>query len=64
MLSARLINNFIIVPLNEQWVEIIIKDDAAGNQPEDINNMRHRDWLATLLLLLFLLLSTYLEYLL
>jgi hypothetical protein len=30
MLSARLKNNFSIVPLNEQWLEIIIKADAAG----------------------------------
>ena len=30
MLSVRLKNNFSIVPLNEQWLEIIIKDDDAG----------------------------------
>jgi hypothetical protein len=30
MLSAHLKNNFIIVPLNEQWLEIIIKADDAG----------------------------------
>jgi hypothetical protein len=30
MLSARLKNNFSIAPLNEQWLEIIIKADDAG----------------------------------
>jgi len=30
MLSARLKNNFSIVPLNEQWLEIITKADDAG----------------------------------
>jgi hypothetical protein len=30
MLSARLKNNFSIVLLNEQWLEIIIKADDAG----------------------------------
>ena len=30
MLSVRLKNNFSIVPLNEQWLEIIIKADDAG----------------------------------
>jgi hypothetical protein len=30
MLSAGLKNNFSIVPLNEQWLEIITKADAAG----------------------------------
>jgi hypothetical protein len=30
MLSACLKNNFSIVPLNEQWVEIIIKADLSA----------------------------------
>jgi hypothetical protein len=29
MLSARLKHNFSIVPLNEQWLEIIIMADAS-----------------------------------
>ncbi len=30
MLSARLKNDFSIVPLNDQWLEIITKADDAG----------------------------------
>jgi hypothetical protein len=30
MFSARFKNNFSTVPLNEQWLEIIIKANAAG----------------------------------